>query len=382
MNNVVAFSASARGYLHIKKDIPCQDSSGCYEDPDGRYYAIAVADGHGDPTCMRSDRGSRIVVDVALDCLHEFADSCLLSMQEGQYAGLLDELLVPGHSEDIVRRLSDALLARWYDAVLQDLDQEPFTDEELERAGSFAALYQSGRELEHAYGTTLIAALMIDDLLLLLQQGDGRCVLLHEDGSASEPIPWDARCHENVTTSVSDTDAAESVRHAIVRLYDADPRVVACLLGSDGVEDAFRNEEGRWDYHRRLCMKLTEIRSAKSRRADFEQLLADELPVFSEDGSGDDVSVAGLADIRSLMMCRDHFDDLIDEYGISERLLESRAKLLSMERMHVHLEQAARTGSEEDVDAFLRYDAIYKQVEEQTQALSENLSKRNQSKKG
>jgi hypothetical protein len=262
------------------------------------------------------------------------------------------------------------------------LDQEPFAAEELERAGAFAQLYQSGRELEHAYGTTLIAALMIDDLLLLLQQGDGRCVLLHEDGSADEPIPWDPRCHENVTTSISDTDAAESVRHAVVRLYDQEPRVVACLLGSDGVEDAFRNEEGRWDYYRQLCMKLTGIRSAKSRRADFESLLDNELPGFSEDGSGDDVSVAGLADIRSLMMCRDCFDDLIEEYNLSERLLESRAKLLSMERMHDHLELAAKSGTEEDAEAFLRYDAIYKQVETQTQVLSDNISKRNQNKKG
>ena len=124
MNNIVAFCASTRGYLHIKRGIPCQDASGCFEDLEGRYYAIAVADGHGDPTCMRSDRGSRIAVEVALDCLREFAHACIQSTQESQSGSLLEELLLPGHSDDLMRRLSDALLARWFDAVMNDVDAD------------------------------------------------------------------------------------------------------------------------------------------------------------------------------------------------------------------------------------------------------------------
>lgn len=373
MDNLVVFSATTQGFLHMKKDIPCQDASGCYVDPKGRFVAIAVADGHGDPTCVRSDRGSALVVDAALDCLRLFGESCLSAGEDSKGARLIDELRIPGHSDDVIRRLTDALLARWYEAAMEDLNREPLTSEELERASSYAAFYSNGQELEHAYGTTLIAALYVGDNLLLLQQGDGRCVILREDASAFEPIPWDIRCHENVTTSISDTDAAESMRHAILHTDGEDSDIVACLLGSDGVEDSFHDEEGRWDYYRRLCIRLTELRNASTRRQDFENVLHDTLPTFSKEGSGDDVSIAGMANVRALMMARDEFDDLIEQHQIGARLQEARAKLLSMERMHEHLAQVASDGSEEQQDAFRRYDAAYGQLKEQTQQLEEDL---------
>ncbi len=373
MDNLVVFSATTQGFLHKKREVPCQDASGCYVDPQGRFAAIAVADGHGDPTCVRSDRGSALVVDVALDCMRLFGESCLSASEDSQGVRLMDELSIPRRSDDVIRRLTDALLARWYEAAMDDLSNEPLTPEELDRASSYAALYSNGQELEHAYGTTLIAALYVGDNLLLLQQGDGRCVVLREDASAFEPIPWDARCHENVTTSVSDTDAAESMRHAILHTDGEDSDIVACLLGSDGVEDSFHDEEGRWDYYRRLCMRLTDLHNARTRRKDFESVLHETLPSFSKEGSGDDVSIAGMASMRELMMARDEFDDLIEQYQLGARLQEARAKLLSMERMHEHLARAASDGSEAQQDAFRRYDAVYEQLKAQTQQLEEDL---------
>ena len=37
--------------------------------------------------------------------------------------------------------------------------------------------YDRGERLEHIYGTTLIAGLLTESYLLLIQQGDGRCVV-------------------------------------------------------------------------------------------------------------------------------------------------------------------------------------------------------------
>ena len=49
------------------------------------------------------------------------------------------------------------------------------SEDDLSEAGIYSETYRQGQRLEHLYGTTLIAALMVSKYLILIQQGDGRC---------------------------------------------------------------------------------------------------------------------------------------------------------------------------------------------------------------
>jgi len=367
----VVFAQTTQGSLHIAKGIPCQDASCAYVDESNRFAIVAVSDGHGDPTCIRSDRGAQFAVQAAADTLQEFAEVVLGDRGKRLEPNPLDELHVPGHGDDIVRRITDSMLSRWYDMAIEDAKDDPITPDELSRAGIFASSYVQGRDLEHGYGATLIAGLKIGNTLLLMQQGDGRCVVLHTDGTMSEPIPWDFRCHENVTTSLCDEDAAESVRHIIMN-EDAD-KPAACLLMSDGVEDAFADSDGRWDWCRRLLLKLTETKHADTRRQDFEAYLADELPGFSENGSGDDISVSCVADMREIMHLRETLSRGIDRYALEQRMSKTREKISSMERMHDYLRFRAEVGTEEDSEAFAEYHQTYSKLEDELNVLQEEF---------
>lgn len=71
MSNYHSFSASVQGASHVKKKIVMQDASGNFEDE--KVKLIALSDGHGDSSCFRSDRGSKLIVDVGIAELKAFA---------------------------------------------------------------------------------------------------------------------------------------------------------------------------------------------------------------------------------------------------------------------------------------------------------------------
>ena len=59
--------------MHIKKGMPNQDAFALKVLNEGDSVIVAVADGHGDPRCFRSEIGSSIAVRAAVDLLEEVA---------------------------------------------------------------------------------------------------------------------------------------------------------------------------------------------------------------------------------------------------------------------------------------------------------------------
>ncbi|MGN0362314.1 MAG: protein phosphatase 2C domain-containing protein [Bilifractor sp.] len=424
------FREVTQGYLHIARQIGCEDYADTWSDPSGQFHIAAIADGHGDPTCVRSARGARFAVEVALACLQKFAKSYLPDGQEEQLAqedrsgqsaqpaqegwhgqnaqpaqkglsGLkkqpeqvkqsgqkessdrekqntpdeqntpdgryekndIRDLLQPRTAGTELKRLTDTMLMLWRMKCQDDLHEAPLTDAELEAAGMYADYYTQGSELAHAYGTTLIAALMTQEALILLQQGDGRCEVIFADGTIDQPIPWDSRCHENVTTSLSDPDAAESFRHAVIDL-SKDP-VCACFLGSDGVEDSFDDMDGTHAFYISLAHEIGVMPGE-----EFQTYLHNMLPGFTRKGSGDDVSVAGIVCAEALGQYRENFEEILQRYRAVREAEEIRQKLHSMERKHRILrERMEQTGEDTDAEAFRRYDARYQELEQRYNAL-------------
>ena len=67
------FCCSVRGYSHIKKDTPCEDFCVKKDCATDGIKIFAVADGHGDPNCLRSSVGSEYACRIACESLENFA---------------------------------------------------------------------------------------------------------------------------------------------------------------------------------------------------------------------------------------------------------------------------------------------------------------------
>lgn len=309
------FHVTVHGAGHIKKGQPCEDSSITLEDEVCKIFV--VADGHGDSNCPRSKTGSEYICRIASEELKSFAGT--IREQEWE-----QKLFSPRSKEQLVRQLIASIIGKWKMAVNEEFRQNPLTAEERSNCAKYISQYDAGKRIEHIYGTTMIAGLLTDKYLLLLQQGDGRCDVFDQQGSVSQPIPWDDRCFSNVTTSLCDTDAIPSCRYEVVDVQEHP--VAACMAGSDGVEDSFFSMDLVHSYYRDL-LKYAVEHSVTELRDYLEEVL----PEFSANGSNDDTSIGGFIDVdlvRSLLP-RFERDNQIVEAESSLKQLDDR--ILSME---------------------------------------------------
>ena len=281
-----------------------------------------MADGHGSASCFRSSAGSKFAVKVAEECLKEFAGA-VLADEETERRFYEEIFSGKRERQTILRQLTDKILARWYEEVMHDVANAPLPAEIV-----------GEQEKLHVYGTTLIAGLMLPSCLILLQQGDGRCDVIHEDGSIAQPIAWDERCQANITTSLCDADAAVSFRASALDLRE--DRVTACFMYTDGVEDSYRDTYddlggshcvmgGVHTFSRYLAGRVVS-------RGD--EGLAEFLSEFSAKGSGDDISVAGIIDVEAVGKFTARFARDVRVYALEEELLTLEGEKLSKERKH------------------------------------------------
>lgn len=374
-NNIYSFHKTVQGHMHKMRELRCEDYSASFTEDNDLFHIAVVADGHGSPVCVRSHIGSKIVTEIAVEELEHFAsyllynrknevakrdieklqsflqekesnqylfhifdeeeennfslDGFLTSEEEGEgYEGFS----FPRDKDILIKRLTDTIVWRWREAVGEHFLANPFTEEELELANRYAKEYRQKKKIEHAYGTTLIAALRVSDFLILIQQGDGRCDVFYGDGSVDQPIPWDENCHENVTTSMCDFNADEEIRSTVLNLKKKE--VVACYLGTDGVEDSYRDMEGTHVFYQNLSCYIVERGIEK-----FETYLEEMLPEFSKRGSGDDVSVAGIVDFVGIERLAEFYDREIEAYAVLNRMQQYASKKISMRRKYKILSQ-------------------------------------------
>ena len=272
MNTMYDFAFSEQGYNHIKSDKVCQDSSGHYSD---ELMAIAVvADGHGSDNYPRTDRGSSFAVDATIVAIREFVHNVATS-----------KIDISVDSDSYLEQLAKSILANWYATVDSDFDRYPFLEEELSSVSEkYKKKYLAGERKEKAYGTTLIAACQTKDYWFGLQIGDGKCVCISNDGSVSEPIPWDDDCQANVTTSICDSDAIEEFRYCFLK----EPPI-ATFMGTDGIDDSYATSEEMYVLYRSILAIFAE-HGRRTGEAEIQEFL----PSLSKKGSGDDVSIAGI----------------------------------------------------------------------------------------
>lgn len=274
--NFKAFHMSERGESYLHDGRVCQDSSASFSDECGT--VAVVSDGHGGCDYVRSQIGSAMACEAAVKNIRRLFEN----ISPEAFLAEPDMMLI---------QLEAAIINDWNESVRSHYEANPFTEEELdcvsEKAG---ASYRSGHRIERAYGATLIAAAVTRDYWFGIQIGDGKCAAFDEAGICTQPIPWDEKCFLNKTTSICGSDALRDFRH-----FYSEKIPTAVFMGSDGIDDSFKNEEDMYDFYKTILYAFS--------ISDYTQAV-DELkaylPRLSKEGSADDVSIAAWMDMDAL----------------------------------------------------------------------------------
>ncbi|MBO8433006.1 MAG: protein phosphatase 2C domain-containing protein [Bacteroidetes bacterium] len=278
----LCFACKVQGYSHQRTGKVCQDDAGALRLRSnakrlGAWVAV-VSDGHGGDRYVRSERGSRFAVEAAIGALKDFLESI------GRGRSL--ERMKSAAAQDVMPQLCQNIYYRWQERVKEDIQKHPFTSEEkdLLKMGD-----DKDKDSLKAYGATLIAALVCPGhFWLALQIGDGRCIIQQADGTFKQAIELDERCFLNVTTSLCDEKPLERFHYC----FSSTDFPRAVFLASDGVDDSFANDTDMFGFYQEI-LRTFRWRSGKKLEKEKEEI-RDFLPILSQKGSGDDISVAGI----------------------------------------------------------------------------------------
>jgi serine/threonine protein phosphatase PrpC len=269
----LCFKAIAQGDSHREKGLPCQDAVFAAAEQRAGGLAI-VADGHGSEKHFRSDTGSQIAVEVAQNAFWDFAKLQSKELKQDQDIDYMEKQLA---------QIERYIIVTWRQKVLEALAKNPLSEREIDVCREQEIDSANENDCVRLYGTTLIAAFVYRGGWFVLQIGDGKCVVIDDEGAPYFPPELeDERLAGGLTTSLCDSDAASHFRHDFG--FD---RILGLTVASDGVSDSFLPEE-YLKLHRRLYTDFC----ADRRKA--EKGLQDSIAVWSTKGSRDDVSMAGV----------------------------------------------------------------------------------------
>jgi serine/threonine protein phosphatase PrpC len=276
-----AQALSVRGASHVRSDIVNQDAGGAKAFDDGSGCVIVVADGHGDPLHARSDQGSKLAVELAIQILGDWMkrNAEAPAEQATREAALLPE----------------QILTAWRGRVADALKARPPTREEAKRLSAVGP--EAMRDGALLYGSTLLAAAVGPRFAVYLQIGDGDIVTVRGDETPGRPVSGRSDLPISQTDSLCQSDALKRFRQK-VHFFSADqppPDLIA--LATDGYANSFDNDAeflviGR-DFKRYL---------EQSGMDWVFGHMHDWLTETSEHGSGDDITLAlawfGTPDLR------------------------------------------------------------------------------------
>lgn len=308
-NNFFAFSATETGYNHTRINKVCEDASDFYDDE--KMHICVVADGHGSDNYPRTEFGSKFAVDAAIKNVIEFVNTAEKSQVINDAENNFERM----------NQLAKSILRSWYESVEEDYNKKPFTEKELEKVSDkYKNRYLSEnieeRKVEKAYGCTLIIYVITDDYSFGMQIGDGKCVLIDENGQFLEPIPWDDDCQLNVTTSICDDDAIDEFR-----FYISDKMPTAVFIGSDGIDDSYANEEELYALYRSI-LKIFIEHGDEVGKSEIREYL----PILTKRGSGDDVSMGLIINQKRAKSISSVFEMQIEVFKLTEEIQDKKRK--------------------------------------------------------
>jgi len=289
---LLKFAVKAQGISHIEKGTPCQDACTAQLNINKTVGIACVADGHGSDKHFRSDKGSKLAVQVAERALFDFCGN--IAREKKSFFSFKSDLKNIKDSDILpdLKQLEANIIYEWRNAVLQDFDNNPITEAEKELCKTNnIVLDDDPANMMFIYGTTLLAGLVSDSFWFVIQIGDGLCVVLENDKKIITPIEEDERLAFGRTTSLCDNDAIKNFRESF-----GFSKINGLTVATDGIADSFEPEK-YLQFNKELYKKFLRFPKAET---ELEQYL----PTISKNGSRDDVSIAGIFRIKGIIIKR------------------------------------------------------------------------------
>lgn len=321
-----------QGESHKGNNKPCQDCA--FSQSSASLSMAIVSDGHGGERYFRSQIGSKIVVDVIKESVVSFVkdlskstqkkslgkalfadmpfvqypskDDTQLSISQKRQAELIHEALL---------RLFSNVIYRWNTEIARNAEQEPLTEwEKANVPQKYLDEFEAKRNdptssLEKFYGCTFMAYVQTKTYWFAFHLGDGKCVMFDTPDDKprfSQPIPWDEKCFLNKTTSICDSNPLLEVRYCYCG-NGSFPEAI--FLGSDGIDDSFGDGERLYNFYIQIYQTL-----ASKKKKGTQQELDASLPIISQKGSKDDMSVACVYNEHNL----ERNNTLLNKYQIEK----------------------------------------------------------------
>lgn len=219
-------SGTTIGSVHVRDQLPLQDSVLTWSDYELGQAVLAVADGHGHKLHFRSDTGSALAVVCAVEELRRILADLARLDASGDHAAAVDLVSAAGAS----------LVDNWAAKVRHHIEANPYTPAEEDLGAAADPL--------RAYGSTILATAAAGDLVVFLQIGDGDSVLVSADGQASRPLPEDPDLDGLHTSSLCQARPVDALRVAVVDARVDD--VALIFLCTDGFGRSRVDADGWW----------------------------------------------------------------------------------------------------------------------------------------
>ena len=298
-----------QGESHKATDKPCQDCA--YSKSSATLSMAIVSDGHGGERYFRSQIGSQIVVDVIKGAVKKFTENlskATLTKNFGkplfddmpfvQYPCNQGQVFTSAQERqnkyihEAFMTLFSSIIGQWNMQIAADSKRD-LTEWELNHVPKeFQDEFNAKRKdpaatLEKTYGCTFMAYVQTKTYWFAFHLGDGKCVkfdMIDGKPTFTQPIPWDEKCFLNKTTSICGSDPLSDIRYC----YCGDGTFPeAIFLGSDGIDDSFGDGENLTNFYIQLYQTLATKGVPKTKEE-----LKTSLPIISQKGSKDDMSVA------------------------------------------------------------------------------------------
>lgn len=281
------FADHEMGYSHVKNGTLCEDYAASYEDASSRFFICVACDGHSDNNCFRSAKGAKFGCESAVEVLRKFFE--LLHADDTQ------ETFIDKLAED---RLKKSIKQLWDCKVMDDINKNPITDEELrpltEKVRNY---YQAGKGLLNIYGATFLAVAISDDYCIALHIGDGVMLLVNTDGTYYDPLPIDEKSDMGSPASLCDNDLF--TRKNAFRSIILNSIPIVAVVSSDGIGDSLDQYQFMERIHG-LVTKFSELEDGAEFSHKFnakqEAYLKSFVEYYTKMGNGveDDCSLAGI----------------------------------------------------------------------------------------
>ena len=284
MKNYIIDNISIRGFSHIQANKECQDNSLCWQTDS--YAAVIVCDGHGGEKYIRSADGSAIACEMGKRAIDEFMQSVYSKKTfSNNYVSDLNS----NNYDKLLSQLERSIIQCWNEEVINNYTEIPLNTDEKWETLSDSDKQTLERSPVKAYGTTFIATVITKDFCFVIKLGDGNANLILRDTTVFSPEELaDDTLQFNITTSMCNSDADVMFRHYFCNISSENENsVVGILLSSDGVINCFRTEEAYYSFVENVYYAYGE-ETIENAKAELE----DALNLFSERGSGDDLSIA------------------------------------------------------------------------------------------